>query len=593
VSKLTDMFRKYYPRRLLGRRGLILLGLSILGSFILSIVEYGIALFLVVFLCSLGFIDPTRLPSWWPFPSTAFASWAAWLAMLAVGLLQAGARILMYQSKILLAERLNARFKMLLGYIILKQENLRAMPLSRIDFYMSECFPKATAFVFFAVQTGTFCIEAMMMTAGMIYLAWGEALVGIAGMALIGGLVIQINRFTNRIARRIPEAGASLERTKLRISRNWILIKILRIQEPELAKLLDAVFRYYRHSVLAFFFGNFGSAFMPVVGIVVIALMVTAHFRLFHTPATGFVAFLYLYVRLQQKLANGSNLVGGMFTCRVQFLESLKMFNALSPAELQEALRPEEHFKLRNTSLPDLRSTPRSSGSGRPPVHSVGTRPPSIHVRNVTFQWPGSEITVFRGVEVEIAGGSQFGIVGPNGSGKSTLLGIMIGIYEPGAGDVLIGDVPAKQYITEHPGDISYVGPEPYLVYGSIRENLLYGLADEPTDAKIRAALRTVRLDEFVQTLPEGMGYVIQEDGAGLSSGQKQRLTIARAFLRKPLLLILDEPSANLDEETEAAVVDTLHEIKGRCTVVIVSHKPGILRGVDRLLDLGATGAKA
>lgn len=593
MSKRGDRFRKYYPRHLMGRRGLNLLGLSILGSFALSIVEYGIALFLVVFLCSLGFVDPARLPSWWPFPTTAFASWAVWLMLLAVGLMQAGARILTSQSKILLSELLNARFKMLLGYIILKQENLRAMPLSRIDFYMSECFPKATAFVFFAVQTGTFCVEALMMTAGMFYLAWGEALVGIAGMALIGWVVLRLNRFTNRLARRIPEAGARLERTKLRISRNWILIKILRIQETELTKFLDAVFLYYRHSVLAYFFGNFGSSFIPVVGILVIALMATAHFRLFHTPATDFVAFLYLYVRLQQKMANGSNLIGGLFTCRTQFLESLKLFNALTPAEQQEALRPEEHFKLRNATLPDLRVTSRSSGTDRSPVHSAGARPPSIRVRNVSFQWPGSEITVFRDVTVEIAGGSQFGIVGPNGSGKSTLLGIMIGLYEPGSGDVLMDNVPAKQYFTEHPGDIAYVGPEPYLVYGSIRENLLYGLTDEPTDAEIRAALHTVRLDEFVQALPEGMGYVIQEDGAGLSSGQKQRLTIARAFLRKPVLLILDEPSANLDEETEAAVVDTLHEIRGRCTVVIVSHKPGILRGVDRRLDLGATGAKA
>ncbi len=590
MSEIAERIWTYYPRHLLGRRGLILLELSVLGAFLLSIVEYGIALFFVVFLCSLGFIDPSRLPSWWPFPPAAFAGWAVWLAMLAVGLAQAGARILMYQSKILLAESLNAKFKMLLGYIILKQENLRAMPLSRIDFYMSECFPKATSFLFYAVQTGTFCLEAMMMTAGMIYLAWGEALIGIVGMVFIGWLVILLNRFTNRMAKRIPEAGSSLERTKLRISRNWILIKILRIQNLEHAKMLDAVFRYYRHSVLAYFFSNFGSSFTPVVGIVVIAVMVMAHFRLFHTPATDFVAFLYLYVRLQQKLMNGSNLIGGLFTYRAQYVETLRLFNALGPAELREALHPSDHFKLRNVSLPDLSPAPGAAGVGRPTAYYAGARPPSIEVRNITFQWPGSEITVFRNMTVEIPGGSQFGIVGPNGSGKSTLLGIIIGIYEPGAGEVLIGGLPAKEYFTGYPGDIAYVGPEPYLIHGSIRDNLLYGLADASYDDDIRRALRTVQLEKFVEALPDRMDYVIQEDGAGLSSGQKQRLTIARAFLRKPGLLILDEPSANLDEETESAVVDTLHEIRGHCTVVIVSHKPGILRGVDRRLDLRIVG---
>ena len=217
-----------------------------------------------------------------------------------------------------------------------------------------------------------------------------------------------------------------------------------------------------------------------------------------------------------------------------------------------------------------------------------GGRPPALHVRNVTFKWPGSEVTVFRDMTLEIASGTQFGIVGPNGSGKSTLMGIMLGIYPPTSGDVLVENLPANEYFSSRPEEIAYVGPEPYLIHGTIRENLCYGLAEFPPDAEIRAALKTVRLDEFVASLPQGLDYAIQEDGAGLSSGQKQRLTIARAFLRRPLLLIMDEPSANLDEATETAVVETLRELKGRCTVIIVSHKQGILRGVDRTLDLGA-----
>ena len=189
-------------------------------------------------------------------------------------------------------------------------------------------------------------------------------------------------------------------------------------------------------------------------------------------------------------------------------------------------------------------------------------------------------------LSLDIPAGSQYGIVGPNGSGKSTLLGILLGVYTPTSGRVVLDGLTAVEFFERHAAAIAYVGPEPYLVHGSILENITYGLGQPPTEDAIREALRTVRLDEFVDSLPRGLDYGIHEDGAGLSSGQKQRLTIARAFLRQPRLLVLDEPSANLDETTEAAVVDTLQALKGRCTVIIVSHRPGILRGVDHTLEL-------
>ena len=585
MKRIAEMLQRISPLRLLGRYGCLLFGVGVLSSLVLSVVEYFIAVVLVVFLCSLGFEVPNKLPSWWPVGSGAFSSFTIWFVLLFVGLIQAGAQITAYQSKILLTERIGARLKLILGYIILRQDRIHAMPLSRIDFYMAECFPKATSYVFYFTQLNSFCVQSIMITAGMMFLAWREALVGILGLGVMGTIVLQLNRFTNRAAKRVPEADASLERTKLRVVRNWILIRILRMQDAEYARLVDAVFRYYRHSVLAYFFGNFGGAFMPVLGIVIIAAMVMLHLHVFKSPATNFLAFLYLFVRLQQKLANGSNLIGGLFTFRVQFRESLRLLAVLSPADLKEALRPEKSFDVRKRFLMDpheLETVPR-------PVHVQRDRsaqPPSIHVRGVSFAWPDAEANVFENVSLEIKGGSQFGIVGPNGSGKSTMLGLILGIYPPSAGQVLIGDTPASAYFNEHPGQIAYVGPEPYLIHGSILENLTYGLADLPSSDEIARTLKTVRLTEMVESLPQGLQYVIHEDGSGLSSGQKQRLTIARAFLRHPLLLVLDEPSANLDETTESAVVDTLHELKGRCTVIMVSHKPGILRRVDQTLDM-------
>lgn len=591
MKRLRAQWRTYRPRRLLGRRGALLLVLGSGSAFLLALVEYAIALFLVVFLASLGFMDADRLPAWWPFPPEAFGTWTIWLMLLGIGVVQGVARVTMYQSRLLCGERISARLKMVLGYIVLKKENIRALPLSRIEFYMSECFPKAIHFIFSALQTLSFAIEALVLAAGMLLLARGEALVGLAGMLVMGSLVLRLYRLTNRMAQRVPEAGASLERTKLRISRNWVLIKILRIQQAERDKMNDAIFRYYRHNVLAQFFANFGAAIIPVIGIVVIALMVSAHIHWFDTTPANFVAFLYLFVRLQQKLATGVNIIGGLYAYRPQYLQSLNLYHQLQPGELREALAAEAYFSLRNRTLPVAPST--RTPAPRLPTPATGAHPPGVRIASLSFRWPDTQSPVLRTLSADFPPGAQCGIVGPNGSGKSTLLGLVLGIYEPTAGAVYLDGQTAKRYLETHPADIAYVGPEPYLVHGTIRENLVYGMPDAPRDEVLLDMLHAVRLNAFVRTLPAGLDYEIQEDGAGLSSGQKQRLTIARALLRQPLLLVLDEPSANLDDDTESVLVDTLCRLKGRCTVLIASHKPGTLRDADQRLNLTAPEASA
>jgi ABC-type multidrug transport system fused ATPase/permease subunit len=574
---------------LLGGTGVALFCAGVISSLLLSLVEYGIALFLMLFFFTLGFVNNTQLPSWFPFDVRAASPLMIWGGLFIIVLAKAAGEIVTYQTKATFAERVHARLRMVLGYRMLKQERGHAMPpLSEVNLYMAEFFPKAINFIFYVTQFVSFCIQAAAIVAGLIFLSPGNALVGILGLGLMGLVVLRLNRLTTRASRKVPDAQSHLERWKVRVVRNWLLIKVMRLQDEEYENYLKSVFLYYRHNVAAYFFGNLGGSLTPVLGVIVIALIVILNSHFFKTPAVDLVAFLYLFVRFQQRVASVSNVVGGMATYRVHFAHALMLFSSLLPGELKEALRPERMFHLMGGGFDPSALMGTVARDDSPAENGAPTPPPSVSLRNVSFSWPAVGEPVINGLSLDVVAGSQLGIVGPNGCGKSTLLGVMLGILSPSAGEVSIAGRAADRYVKEHCASIGYVGAEPYLLYGSIRENLAYGLKRRVSDAEILTALRTVRLEGFVEGLPGGLGYVIQENGEGLSSGQKQRLTIARALFRNPTLLVLDEPSSNLDEATEAVIVEALAGLKGRCTVIIVSHKPELLSRSDRIYDMGS-----
>jgi len=557
---------------------------GVASALVLSLVELALAVFLMVFLYALKFIEWSQLPGWLPLHAKDLSPLAIWLSLLLIGVVQAVSLVIHYEAKELLTEGSHARMRLVLGYRALLSRNTRGLSLSEMNLYTSEFFPKASSFIFYINQVMSFVIQASMIMVWMVLLAPGEALVGLAGLGVMGGLVLRFNRVTNRFGRRVPEAQADLEKTKVRLARNWLLIRIFRIQEHEFENWARATFLYYRHQTLAFLFSNLGSALMPVLGIVTIATIILANFSFFHTPVANLVAFLYLFVRFLQMVANGSNLIGGMFTYRSQVEKAEELVHSLSPAELREALRAEREFRLFHrefdpASFRRRRADPRHSA---PPSAA-----PAIVMKGVTFAWPGIEAPVLKDFSMNIAPGEQVGIVGPNGCGKSTLLGIMLGALRPSGGTVSVGGQGGEDFVRDHSHAIAYVGPDPYLIHGSVKDNLVYGLERTITEDEIWGTLDKVGMRDFVQALPGGLGYELQENGEGLSSGQRQRLAMARSFLRRPSLFIMDEPSANLDAATEVCILRDLQELRGRCTVVMVSHRAGMLNDVDRVIRMG------
>ncbi|WP_256775643.1 MULTISPECIES: thiol reductant ABC exporter subunit CydD [unclassified Stenotrophomonas] len=204
---------------------------------------------------------------------------------------------------------------------------------------------------------------------------------------------------------------------------------------------------------------------------------------------------------------------------------------------------------------------------------------PPVVVRDLVLRPVGAQHDVIQQLSFQIQAGQRLALVGPSGSGKSTLLEALAGWLPPQSGSIVL-----------RPGmDVGYAGQRPYLFHGSIADNLR--LADPgATDAHLRAVAEAAQVMRFAAGLPKGLDTVIGERGFGLSGGEARRIGLARLLLRDPHLLLLDEPTAFLDADTEADLLRTLAAFaRGRC-VVIATHSEVAMRWADTRLTLSATG---
>jgi ATP-binding cassette subfamily B protein len=205
-----------------------------------------------------------------------------------------------------------------------------------------------------------------------------------------------------------------------------------------------------------------------------------------------------------------------------------------------------------------------------------------LELRDVRFKYGNRE--VIRGVDFNVEPGELIGLVGPSGSGKSTLVNLVCRFYDVTEGSVLADGQDIRSFpIEKYRSNIGIVLQEPFLFYGTIAENIAYGKPAASRDEIIVAA-RAAHAHDFILRLPDGYDSLVGERGQSLSGGERQRISIARAILTNPRILILDEATSAVDNETERVIQAALDNlIKGRTTIAI-AHRLSTLRNADRIV---------
>ncbi|MGE4338876.1 MAG: ATP-binding cassette domain-containing protein [Pigmentiphaga sp.] len=420
---------------------------------------------------------------------------------------------------------------------------------------------------FVASLTGSLnrVIVAVLLASSLLFLA---PLVTLSAFALLLLLAVPFRMIACRLKRSAVTAHREFDNSVDRLLRgvkNSLFLHIYGLADAEENRVQGHLSRYLAGYRAYYFLNGLKTMLPQVIGIwLVCAITVVA----VETGSLGdgdIVKFFYLFIRFVQGIAE---------------IASLASYLTLNFPRTQ-ALWTWWRQQRPQTAAYSSKDVPSAEGFGSP----VGWR-----IRSLSYTYAGDCRPILSDLSCDIRPGSTFVVTGESGAGKSTLVNILVGLEEPTGGsvEVCLGDGSAYPLDAARPrllGSLGYVGPESFIIPGTIRENLHFGANAEYRDDELVAALQQAEC-LFVFDLPAGLDHWLTEQGEGLSAGQKQRLALARALLRRPDALILDEATANLDGATEAALVETLRGLKEKTTIIAITHREALLAIADVRLAL-------
>ncbi len=426
--------------------------------------------------------------------------------------------------------------------------NLLVDGVEKLEAYYSRFLPQMalTALVPLAILAFVFPLD------------WISGLVMLGTAPLIPLFMILIGKGAERLNQRQWRELARMSAHFLDVIQGLTTLKLFNASRRE-AAVIAAVSDAHRHSTMKVlrvaFLSSLVLEFFATVSIAVVAVLIG--FRLLW----GEMVFLH-----------------GFFVLLLapEFYLPLRTMGTHYHARMEGIAAAERLIEVLETAAPPAPATPVAVPAGGPP---------GIEFREVAYDYPGQR-TALAGATFHVAPGERVALVGPSGSGKSTTINLLLGFLRHQSGSILVdGRELAGMDHAAWLERVAWVPQRPRLFHGTVRENIGLGRPEASLEA-VRQAARLAQAEEFIECLPQGYDTPVGEGGQGLSGGQIQRIALARAFLKDAPLVVLDEPTASLDLESEALVQAALERLAEGRTVVVVAHRLATVQSADRIIVL-------
>jgi ATP-binding cassette subfamily C protein len=313
-------------------------------------------------------------------------------------------------------------------------------------------------------------------------------------------------------------------------------------------RLAEQVRFMYTHSVRNQAEANY---WFNVGSVIILSVILFVSVQVLSTPTAGLLLLLFLFARVMPKFSSIQQSLQS-------FINMLPSFNRVT--ELQK--RCEEATEAETQRYEKI-----NIGHG-------------IRFNKVSFGYDGNS-PVIKNLDIMIEAGQTTAIIGPSGAGKTTIADLLMGLIFPNKGSILIDEKEfGPEGMREWRKQIGYVPQDTFLFHGTVKANLLWAKPDA-NEEEINQSLRFAAAEEFITNFPKGLDTVLGDRGVLVSGGERQRLALARALLRKPSLLILDEAISSLDSENEKRIQKAIEKLHGQMTILVISHRLSTIRGAD------------
>lgn len=537
--------------------------ISIISAFVTSGAVYLVAVLFQVFTVLLGFAEKDQI---FPFLQPISESVVLFFSFFTLAAILQGLGLYMQSYiNIAFAETFNFEIRKVFLEALFRSNSSWNYDLGTTSNYMAEVIPKSSTYITSIARFITLLIQVMLLGLFCLISMPKEFLISIAIFTTLIPLMLYLNLKSRFYGASILSESKSLNSQLMRSVKNFLFLKILGIEQKEKKQTIQCAKSYYEKYIRSTIFHSMANT-VPITFATLVVVFLFYFFRMQGTTTPTLLTLFYLLYRFATTLSQTVAITNGLSMFRPNYDEVLKVL------EEEKEAKKLTVTKFESDTVLELKKY-------------------SLETENLSFRYMtnSQENFIFQKLKLALPEHHMLVIKGASGSGKTTLLMNLIGVLKYSSGQIRWGGKDINRLNFEaFRAKIGYMGPEPFIITGTVRENLTYGLQEHPdTEESIWEACDIADAGGFLKMMNKGLNTQLTELGEGLSMGQKQRLGLARALLRHPEILILDEVTANLDRKTEESIIQNIAKLKTKMTILISTHSTAFDNIADQILELG------